>query len=67
MPLPRKPASPFRYFNLSPEVIRLAVLMYVRFPLRLRIVEDLLFERGDRYLPRNCEAVVKQVRADGCK
>lgn len=25
-----KPASPFRYFNSSPEIIRLAVLMYVR-------------------------------------
>jgi putative transposase len=30
MPRPRKPASPFRYFNSSPEVIRLGVLMYVR-------------------------------------
>jgi len=30
----------------SPEVIRLAVLMYVRFLLSLRNVEDLLFERG---------------------
>jgi putative transposase len=46
MPRPRKPASPFRYFNSSPEVIRLAVLMYVRFPLSLRNVEDLLCERG---------------------
>jgi hypothetical protein len=33
MPRPRKPESPFRYFNSSPEVIRLVVLMYVRFPL----------------------------------
>ena len=41
-----KPASPFRCFNSSPEVIRLVVLMYVRFPLSLRNVEDLLFERG---------------------
>ena len=46
MPRPRKPASRFRYFNSSPEVIRLAVMMYVRFPLSLRNVEDLLFERG---------------------
>jgi len=37
---------PFRYFNSSPEVIRLVVMMYVRFPLSLRNVEDLLFERG---------------------
>jgi putative transposase len=46
MPRLRKPSSPFRYFNSSPEVIRLVVMMYVRFPLSLRNVEDLLFERG---------------------
>jgi putative transposase len=46
MPRPPKPASPFRYFNSSPEIIRLAVMMYVRHPLSLRNVEDLLFERG---------------------
>ena len=38
--------SPFRYFQTSPEIIRLAVMMYVRFPLSLRNVEDLLHERG---------------------
>jgi len=38
--------SPFRYFKTSPEVIRLAVMMYVRYPLSLRNVEDLLHERG---------------------
>jgi putative transposase len=38
--------NPFRYFNSSAEVIRLTVLMYVRYPLSLRQVEDLLFERG---------------------
>jgi|TARA_B110000046_G_scaffold142349_1_gene149118 transposase-like protein len=38
--------SPFRYFKTSPEVIRLAVMMYVQFPLSLRNVEDLLHERG---------------------
>ena len=42
----RVPPSPFRRFNSSPEVIRLVVLMYVRFPFGLRNVEDLLFERG---------------------
>jgi len=46
MPRPRKPASPYRYFHSSPAVIRLVVLMYIRFPLSLRNVEDLLFERG---------------------
>ena len=38
--------SPFRYFKTSPEIIRLAVLMYVRFPLSLLNVEYLLHERG---------------------
>ena len=38
--------SPFRYFKTSPVIIRLAVMMYVRFPLSLRNVEDLLHERG---------------------
>jgi putative transposase len=41
-----KNSNPFRYFKTSPEVIRLAVMMYVRFPLSLRNVEDLLHERG---------------------
>ena len=38
--------NPFRYFKTSPEVFRLAVMMYDRFPLSLRNVEDLLHERG---------------------
>ena len=38
--------NPFRYFKTSPEIIRLAVMLYVRFPLSLRNVEDLLHERG---------------------
>ena len=38
--------GPFRYFKTSPEIIRLAVMVYVRFPLSLRIVEELLHERG---------------------
>ncbi len=38
--------NPFRYFNSSPEVIRLAVMMYIRYPLSLRQGEDVLFERG---------------------
>ncbi len=38
--------SPFKYFKTSPEVIRLAVMMYVRYLLSLRNVGDLLHERG---------------------
>jgi putative transposase len=38
--------SPFRYFKTSPEIIRPAVMLYGRYPLSLRNVEDLLHERG---------------------
>ena len=34
------------YFNSSPEVIHLVVMMYARYPLSLHNVEDLLAERG---------------------
>jgi putative transposase len=36
----------FKYFKTSPQITRLAVMMYVRYPLSLRNVEDLLHERG---------------------
>ena len=39
-------ARVFRCFKTSPEIIRLAVMLYVRYPLSLRNVEDLLHERG---------------------
>ncbi len=45
--------NPFRYFNSSPEVIRLAVMMYVRFPLSLR--------NQDRHLNRR--DIFKQSRS----
>ncbi len=41
-----KVENPFRYFHSSPEIIRMVVMLYVRYPLSLRNVEDLLFERG---------------------
>ena len=44
-------SNPFRYFNSSPEVIRLVVMMYVRYPLSLRNVEDLLGRARDRHQP----------------
>ena len=34
--------NPFRYFKTSPVIMQLTVMMYVRFPLSLRNVEDLL-------------------------
>jgi putative transposase len=36
-----KAPDPFRWFDSSPEVIWRVVLMYVRYPLSLRNVEDL--------------------------
>ena len=46
MPRHKKSHDPFRWFDSSPEVIRLVVMLYVKYPLSLRNVEDLLFERG---------------------
>lgn len=38
--------SPFHYCKTSPEIIRLVVMLFIRFPLYLRNVEYLLHERG---------------------
>jgi len=38
--------APFKYFKTGPEIIRLAMMLCVRFPLSLRNVEDILHERG---------------------
>ena len=38
--------NPFRYFKTSFEIIQLAAMMYVRFPLSLRNVEDWLTKVG---------------------
>lgn len=46
MARPKKTHDPFRWFDSPPEVIRLVVRMYVKYPLSLRNVEDLLHERG---------------------
>jgi|KBSSwiStaDraftv2_1062776.scaffolds.fasta_scaffold29967_4 hypothetical protein len=40
-----KAHDPFSWFDSSSEVIQLVVMLYVRFPLSLRNVEDLAFER----------------------
>jgi hypothetical protein len=37
-------------------VIRLVVMMYVRYPLSLRNVEDLLFERGIDLCHGHCQS-----------
>ena len=56
--------NPFRYFKTSPEIIHLAVMMYVRFPLSLRNVEDLLHERGIEVSLRDDPVLVEPVRPD---
>lgn len=38
--------DPFKGFQSSPEIIRLGVMLYIRFPLSLRNVEVPLHERG---------------------
>ena len=38
--------DPFKYYKTSPEIIKLAVMCYIRYPLSLRQVEDILHERG---------------------
>ncbi len=57
-------SNPFKYFNSSPEVIRLVVMMYVRCPLSLRNVEDLLAERGIDISHETIRFWVEPVRPD---
>ena len=47
-------ASLFRYFNSSPEVIRLVVMMYVRFPLSRETSRTCCFERGMTSAMKRC-------------
>lgn len=51
---PAHTASPFRYFNTSPEVIWSGMLRWVRFPLSLRNAEDLLFGRESKFAMTRC-------------
>ena len=59
--------NPFRYFNSSPEIIRLAVMMYVRYPLSLRQVEDLLCERGIDVSHEDGTVLVEPLRSAVCR
>jgi putative transposase len=43
---PDDPAQPVSALTTGPEIIRLAVMLYVRFSLLLRNVENLLHTRG---------------------
>ena len=56
--------SPCKYFKPSPEIIRLAVMMYVRFPLSLRNVADLLREQSVVMSQENCTVLVASFSAD---
>jgi hypothetical protein len=46
--------KPFRYFNSSPEVIRLTVMLYVRFPFSLRQVEIFFTSAALTFVMRPC-------------
>ncbi len=58
------PPSPFRYFNSSPAVIRLVVMINVKYPLSLRNVEDLLAERGIDICHETGAFLVEPLRAN---
>jgi transposase-like protein len=45
-------------------VIRITMMMYLRYPLSLRQVEDLLFDRGHRHLPLDDTILVKSPRSN---
>ena len=48
------PPGRFRWFDSSPDVIRLVVTMYVRYPRSLQNIEDLLFEGGIDFAMGRC-------------
>ena len=45
---PMTKCSSIQYFKTSPEIIRLAVMLYIRFPMPLRNIEELLHGRGNK-------------------
>jgi hypothetical protein len=50
-------SSPFRSFKISPEIIRLAVMLYVQIALSLRDAEEALAHRQVEHLQNACVAV----------
>ena len=54
--------NPFQYFNSSPEIIRLTVMMYVRYPLSLRQVEDRCCQSNANQSPKHLK-----LRRSGCQ
>ncbi|SHH41602.1 hypothetical protein SAMN05444003_3087 [Cognatiyoonia sediminum] len=45
-PLETTQCASFKYFKIRPEIIGLAAMLYIWFPLSLRNVENLLHECG---------------------
>ena len=56
----------FKYFKTSVEIICIAVMLYVRFPLSLRNVEDLLHDRGTEVSHETVRLLVAAFWADVC-
>lgn len=61
-----KSTNLFRYFESQPEVIRTVVMMYVKYPLSSRNVEELLDERGidicHQTVRRSCKLIENRKR-----
>ena len=61
--------STLLYFKTSPEIIRLEVMRYIRFPLSLRNVEYLLHERRAKLsqLVDHLQGAIPSKRAGLCR
>jgi hypothetical protein len=55
--------NPFRYFNSSPEIIRLTVMMYIRYPFVAAPGRGSVVRTRHRHLPRDGTVLVEPVRS----
>jgi putative transposase len=55
--------NPFRYFNSSPEIIRLTVMMYIRYPFVAVPGRGSVVRTRHRHLPRDGTVLVEPVRS----
>ena len=57
-------SNPFRYFNSSPEVIRLVVMMYVRYLLTVHGLVGSMGRRGNPYDNAKAESFMKTMKVE---
>jgi len=55
--------NPFRYFNSSPEIIRLTVMMYIHYPFVAAPGRGSVVLTRHRHLPRDGTVLVGPVRS----